>query len=46
MYNRLLQAATITLLLNLLAHISQPAVNHSTAISPSQIASKLVVSFR
>lgn len=46
MYHRLLQAVTITLLLNLLAHISQPAVNHSSAISPSHIASKPVVSFR
>lgn len=38
MYNRLLQAVTITLLLNLLAHISQPPATQFTNLSPSQIA--------
>jgi hypothetical protein len=46
MYKRLLQAAIITFLLNLLASISQPEDKQSTAVSPSQIKQKLVVSYQ
>lgn len=46
MFKRLLQAATITLLLNLLAYISPQATTPSAAISPSYIVSKIVLNVR
>lgn len=46
MINRLLQAATITILLHLIVHISPPEANQSTAISPSQTFSQIMLSLR
>lgn len=48
MINRLLQAATITLLLHVLVHISPQEANKSTAtaISPSQTFSQIILSLR
>lgn len=46
MFKRLLQAATITFLLNLLAHMSPPDAPQPTAISPSPTVPKLLLSFR
>lgn len=46
MFKRLMQAATLTFLLNLLANLSPPEANQSSAVSPSSISPKLMVSFR
>lgn len=46
MFKRLLQAATLTFLLNLLAHISQPTVEQSSVVSPQPITPKLVMKIR
>ncbi len=46
MFKRLLQAATITFLLNLLAHISPPEANQSSTVSPPLTSLKLTLSFR
>lgn len=46
MFNRLLQAATLTFLLNLLAHISPPEGHQSSQVSSPAISPKLVLSFR
>lgn len=45
MFKRLLQAATITFLLNLLLHISPREANQA-AVLPSQTFSKIVLSLR
>jgi hypothetical protein len=46
MLNRLLQAATITFLLNLIAYINPQDTNQSTALLPSRTISKMVLSLR
>ncbi len=46
MLNRLLQAATITFLLNLLAYVSPQDATQSRADFPSPTASKIVLSLR
>ncbi|HEY9830992.1 MAG TPA: hypothetical protein V6D26_10450 [Stenomitos sp.] len=46
MFNRLLQAATLTFLLNLLAHISPPERHPSSQVSSPGMSPKLVLSFR
>lgn len=46
MFKRLLQAATITFLLNLLAYLSPPETNQSTTVSPQPLKPKLMLSFR
>lgn len=46
MLRRLLQAATITFLLNLLAQVSPPVTTQPTAISPSRVTPKLLVGLR
>jgi hypothetical protein len=46
MFKRLVQAATITLLLNLLAHISPSEVDQPNIVSPSSTTPKLVMNLR
>ncbi|HEY9638487.1 MAG TPA: hypothetical protein V6D14_34200 [Coleofasciculaceae cyanobacterium] len=46
MLRRLLQAATITFLLNLLAHLSPPNGSQPTAESSSQVTPKILMGFR
>ncbi len=46
MFKRLMQAATLTFLLNLLANLSPAETNQSAAVSTLPISSKLMVSFR
>lgn len=46
MFNRLLQAATLTFLLNLLAYISPPEHNQSSEVLSPAMSPKLVLSFR
>lgn len=46
MLKRLLQAATITFLLNLLAQISSQDSSQNLAVSPSRETAKLVMSLR
>jgi hypothetical protein len=46
MFIRLLQAATITFVLNLLAHMSPSSDAYPTAIEPSQIGPKLLLGLR
>jgi hypothetical protein len=46
MFKRLLQAATITFLLNLLAYINRPEANQPNAVLSSPINPKLVLNFR
>jgi hypothetical protein len=46
MFKRLLQAATLTVLLNLLAHFSQPDENQPHTVLPSQAVLKLVMNLR
>jgi hypothetical protein len=44
MLKRLLQAATITFLLNLLAHMNPPESTHPDSVSHSREARKLLLS--
>lgn len=46
MFNRLLQAATLTFLLNLLAYINPPERHQSSQVLSPAISPKLVLSFR
>ncbi|AFZ19529.1 hypothetical protein [Allocoleopsis franciscana] len=46
MFNRLLQAATLTFLLNLLAYISPPERHQSSQVLSPAMSPKLVLSFR
>ncbi|MBD2016955.1 hypothetical protein H6F96_23680 [Microcoleus sp. FACHB-53] len=46
MFNRLLQAATLTFLLNLLAHISPAERHQSSHVSSPAMSPKLVLSFQ
>jgi hypothetical protein len=46
MINRLLQAMTITLLLNAIVHISPQEANQFRALSPSKTFSQIMLSLR
>jgi len=46
MLKRLLQAATITFLLHLLANLNQPTTIGPSAVSPSQTVPKLILGLR
>ncbi|MEO8892153.1 MAG: hypothetical protein ABI417_11570 [Coleofasciculaceae cyanobacterium] len=46
MFNRLLQATTITFLLYILVHASPPKANQSAAVPPTKTLTQFVLSLR